>query len=362
MGLSFSKSIRFGAVRFNLSGSGIGVSVGIPGLRVGTGPRGAYISGGYGGFRYRKTITPAQKKGSSKAATVDKPQTVDTQLNVVSSVEHDVLSVLELQDSSDDMLLQSINEQRSKLSYAPIVGFGCSALFIFMLFNVETVPAILLPLMLILGPAATLWAVWRDKIRKVTVLFFEPDEKTSDLFEQLCVAASQAKSVRKFKSIATTSRYADPKYSAGASQGLGFGQAKIYLGRAPGIVANIDVPVLVSGRTTIAFYPDRIFAFQGRAVGSIQYQNLIASSDWVKFIEHETVPPDARVIDKTWLYVNKKGGPDRRFKNNRELPVCAYNQFNLATSQGFDVRFLASREGAFDAFASSLGILKQKLN
>ena len=38
MGVSFSKSIKFGAVRFNLSGSGIGVSVGIPGLRIGTNP------------------------------------------------------------------------------------------------------------------------------------------------------------------------------------------------------------------------------------------------------------------------------------------------------------------------------------
>lgn len=38
MGLSFSRSEKFGAVRFNFSGSGIGMSVGIPGLRIGTGP------------------------------------------------------------------------------------------------------------------------------------------------------------------------------------------------------------------------------------------------------------------------------------------------------------------------------------
>jgi hypothetical protein len=49
MGLSFAKSVKCGAVRFNVSGSGIGVSVGIPGLRIGTGPRGAYIGGGLGG-------------------------------------------------------------------------------------------------------------------------------------------------------------------------------------------------------------------------------------------------------------------------------------------------------------------------
>lgn len=46
MGISFSKSVKVGAVRFNFSGTGIGVSVGVPGLRIGTGPRGAYITGG----------------------------------------------------------------------------------------------------------------------------------------------------------------------------------------------------------------------------------------------------------------------------------------------------------------------------
>lgn len=56
MGLSFAKSVKFGAVRFNFSGGGIGVSVGVPGLRIGTGPRGAYIGGGMGGFRYRKSL------------------------------------------------------------------------------------------------------------------------------------------------------------------------------------------------------------------------------------------------------------------------------------------------------------------
>ena len=32
MGLSFSRSVKFGAVRFNFSGSGIGMSVGVPGF------------------------------------------------------------------------------------------------------------------------------------------------------------------------------------------------------------------------------------------------------------------------------------------------------------------------------------------
>lgn len=40
-----------------------------------------------------------------------------------------------------------------------------------------------------------------------------------------------------------------------------------------------------------------------------------------RFIEEETPPADAAVVDQTWRQVNRKGGPDRRFNNNRELPI-----------------------------------------
>src|SRR5687768_11584484 len=52
----FRKSVSLGPIRFNLSKSGIGMSAGIPGLRVGTGPRGNYIHMGKGGLYYRQSL------------------------------------------------------------------------------------------------------------------------------------------------------------------------------------------------------------------------------------------------------------------------------------------------------------------
>jgi DNA polymerase-3 subunit epsilon len=46
MGWYFRKSLRAGPVRVNVSKSGIGVSAGVPGARVGVGPRGPYVAGG----------------------------------------------------------------------------------------------------------------------------------------------------------------------------------------------------------------------------------------------------------------------------------------------------------------------------
>ena len=54
MSFFLRKAIRFGPIRFNLSKSGIGVSAGIKGLRIGTGPKGPYVHAGRGGIYYRK--------------------------------------------------------------------------------------------------------------------------------------------------------------------------------------------------------------------------------------------------------------------------------------------------------------------
>jgi len=56
MGLYLRKSFRAGPIRFNVSRSGIGVSGGVKGARLGSGPRGTYIHGGRYGLYYRKNL------------------------------------------------------------------------------------------------------------------------------------------------------------------------------------------------------------------------------------------------------------------------------------------------------------------
>src|SRR5215203_5976187 len=56
MGFYLRKSVSVGPFRFNFSGSGVGMSVGVRGLRVGSGPRGNYVHLGGGGIYYRHTF------------------------------------------------------------------------------------------------------------------------------------------------------------------------------------------------------------------------------------------------------------------------------------------------------------------
>lgn len=74
MGWYFRRSVKFGPLRLNLSKSGVGYSVGVKGLRVGTGPRGSYVAGGRYGLYYRQYLKSA---GADKqnAAILGSPPT-----------------------------------------------------------------------------------------------------------------------------------------------------------------------------------------------------------------------------------------------------------------------------------------------
>lgn len=362
MGLSFSRSVRFGPVRFNFSGSGIGVSTGIKGLRIGTGPRGAYISAGRGGFRYRASLgggrpvqTTQAKPVGSHSGTVS--VTDASAPNIVSTQQHDTLSVLSLSDSNGDALLAAINEQAKKTEWWPFVGGGLLLLLVWSRQFMSSWPSWVVLVMFAIAVVATGWLCHTEKFKRLTVLFFEPDDHAAKAFGELVASTQGALNVRKLQPLMETATYADKKYQAGASRGLKLGKASVSLGQAPGILANIDVPILTSGRTTFAFYPDRVLAFQNKVVGAIDYRDLQATSSATKFVEKESLPSDATVIDRTWQYVNQKGGPDKRFKNNRQYPVCQYNQLRFTSPRGLDVRFQASRAGAFDEFVGALHVV-----
>lgn len=67
MGWSFRKSFKIApGVRLNLSKSGVGVSAGFKGARIGTGPRGSYFTSGFGPFLYREKLG----QGDSRSTTL----------------------------------------------------------------------------------------------------------------------------------------------------------------------------------------------------------------------------------------------------------------------------------------------------
>jgi len=53
-------------------------------------------------------------------------------------------------------------------------------------------------------------------------------------------------------------------------------------------------------------------------------------------MESGGLPSDAQVVGRTWQYVNKKGGPDRRFNNNPEIPIALYEEGHFGSTTGLN--------------------------
>ena len=168
MGFYIRKSVSVGPFRFNLSGSGIGVSTGIKGLRVGTGPRGNYIHMGRGGLYFRATL-PAAAPGRAASVPVEShPLDLGPEDERFEQLEAGTASAMV--DSSSDQLLDEINQKAKRVSLWPIaLTISCLAHFMFV---PGGAPLWLLGLTIPLSVAAIGAAVYRDNLKKTVVLFY----------------------------------------------------------------------------------------------------------------------------------------------------------------------------------------------
>lgn len=80
------------------------------------------------------------------------------------------------------------------------------------------------------------------------------------------------------------------------------------------------------------------------------------------FIEHERVPKDATVVGHTWSKVNKDGSPDRRFRNNYQIPICVYGKLVFASGSGVTEEYQVSQAQAAEAFALSFQTYQRVLS
>jgi len=81
-----------------------------------------------------------------------------------------------------------------------------------------------------------------------------------------------------------------------------------------------------------------------------------------QFVEEERLPEDSERVGHTWRYVNKDGGPDRRFSNNPRLPVMLYGRLDLTSSGGLRERFHVSDISKATHFANAFNSHKSTVH
>lgn len=133
--------------------------------------------------------------------------------------------------------------------------------------------------------------------------------------------------------------------------------------RAPKWVATKDkVYKAIAPGGEICFFPDRLVIQQGGRWSLESYTRLEAEYSPDRWIEAGAVPGDAIVVGSTWQYPNANGGPDRRFKENRELPICEYGRVSLKVllPKPIGIAYIFSDQSAARDFCQVVDLLREE--
>ncbi len=341
MGFYFRKSINFGGIRFNFSKSSIGTSTGFKGFRIGTSPKGNYVHMGRNGTYYRMTLGRNESKKPSGY----------TQRNFISPTQEVFFSDIESKDvsliidSSSQEIVNEITTKRNKFSFWPLS------------FILSFIPVAGIFLAILSG---ILLYFLVDKKRKTTVILYDIEEHTENEIQQFYDSFDEIISCQKIWHVSAQSNIFNRKYQAGASSAINRSEIKIRYKNPSYIKTNVKIPMIPIEKQKLYFFPDKVFIFDRKKVGSLSYSNLNIIQHNQRFIEKGSVPKDGTIIDYTWQYVNESGGPDMRFKNNIKIPILMYSEMLFSSDTGLNELIQLSKENVGSRLVQQLNNYKTK--
>ena len=370
MGFYIRKSIKAGPFRFNLSNSGVGMSVGVRGLRVGTGPRGHYIRAGLGGVYYQQSITPAGAPQKVRAVRGRRPH--PAQISSRSSIvmrEVESADALDMRDGGFSEMLDELNRKQRQVRMSIIFPLGTALLggtCWLALGNDPSEPDMsnmIFGLTLLTIAISWLTGRWLDSYRRVAVLAYDLDERVTRAYEGVAAAfLTLASSGKKFRVDAggKVNDLTTWKRNAGASHLLKTQPITLDHQLPRVIRSNVMPPALRTGGRTFYFLPDVVLVSDRGGFGAVGYADLQIDAQPTRWIENGTAARDSQVVGHTWQHPNKSGGPDRRFKQNRQLAICLFDVMHMASTSGMNELMQFSRPGSVQPFKAALDRLPQQ--
>ena len=352
MGFYLRKSVNLGGgVRLNLSKSGLGLSAGVKGLRFGMNGRGTYVHMGRGGLYYRQQFSWNKKQKSQTEPAAPRraagyrpgPEYSDQGIYYSENL------TLPLDVSSGAANVEDVLKhfrKRVGWTWVPVM-FGAMALF--MALSNTTLSAFLF---LCCGLSLIAMALLRER----TILIYDLDENAEKRFADFVNSIEPFMTTNSLWLYETRSATGDWKRNGGATSLINRRPAQFGIDKA--IRSNISIPCLTSGKERIYFLPDLVVCGSGDKVTAFPYSEFHLEAHTTRFIEDEKVPSDAVIVDQTWRYVNKKGGPDRRFNNNRQIPVCAYQQLEFTAGPTFRRGATKSRQSDIQPLEKAISGLR----
>ena len=342
MGWRFRKSINLGGFRINFSKSGIGYSFGIMGLR--------YTKKANGGTRITSSIrgtgiSYSKDYSAKKKVNYSEPQTSNIEENDDSfKVESHLIQ------SKPNELVAKLNEayEQNKKNTTKKILIGIGAFL--SLCYIATSAIALIPFIGLL--------VWYFMLPKKISIDLDYDfTENKEMFEKynnLQKGIDDLLSNSKLCEITSIKSNTDYKNQAGAKSLLSTSANIKIIRNIKYIDTDLDLQVIKIQNKQLLLLPDIMLVYQDKQWISVNYDELEVLYQDTRFIESGFVPNDTQVLDYTWQHVNKSGGPDKRFANNRKLPICAYGEVGFESKNGLLIMIMGSNRQKTKSFYEAL--------
>jgi len=357
----FRRSVRLlPGVRLNLSKSGASVSLGGRGFHYTVGPKGTRTTLGIPGTGLSWTEYSPHKSGASsgRPSSLSNPP-YPSHLPVPRQPDSAIVSIesktgTEINAVSTSQLAPILNSAYRRIRFAPAVFFVCCCLFIIALgSNLQETVGLTALYMTIIVPIA----IFLDRYRRSVRVSLKLNQAAQTITEILAESFSDLNKCNRIWSINAEAQVSDWKRNAGATKLNKREDIRPRITRPSCLRGRVAFPKVKLGSAEIFFLPDAILIVSKKSVAALHYRDLHFSYNAIRFIEEGRLPSDTMVVDHTWRFVNKSGGPDRRFNSNRQLPICQYGEMNFASSGGLNGRMQFSNFTAGQKFATAIEIL-----
>lgn len=348
MGFYIRKSVSLGPIRFNLSKSGVGISAGVKGARIGIRPNGTcYLHGGRYGLYAREELGRIGGK-----TDFSEDETPSSQTEFSGDIRrYESEDSIELSPASRIEMLTALRESYCRYRYDYLI-FAISGFVSLMALATESLYSIFVVFSAV---AISIYVANAETKKRTYQLIYEFDDGSESRYIKIIEALnflSASSSLASVKQTQETTNIHEWKQSAGASELFVAEEAAVGTGIPPWVESNIDIGTLKVGDVAYYFLPDGLLVYDATGVGFVEYTEIEFQSDIFRNIV-ENPPNDATIVDSTWKHPNKSGGPDRRFSNNYEIPICEYSELFLTSESGLMVFLKMSNRTAADSFCAA---------
>lgn len=338
MGFRYRKSINLGGgFRINMSKSGIGYSWGTKGYRVTKTAKGktrtTYSIPGTG-LSY--VSESGQNKSQSTRSRTQQSQSRQTNRPSVNQVtqENNLQRNIETDEIANFQAAEFENITSTIAKTIRMNKWGTGLLWCVLL-------AFSNPVLVLLPILGIILKVISHKSGVVTLEYDFDAEKDEEYKRRTGAWIILAEGDKEWQ-VLTEVHNSNTKVHAGANRSLNRVPCEIKKVTPFYLRTNVDIIQIKLKKETFLILPDKVLIIRGSKVGAENYSDvqILASSTY--FVESDRVPKDAQVVRHTWQYVNKNGTPDKRYKNNRQLPVCHYGVVTIKSDSGIEVEIQVS--------------------